>query len=108
MDYFERLESETHKLYEIANEARSKGLDVELETEIPLAKDLAERVEGLVGPAGVAKRIKELEQEFDSREAVAFEIAAEIACQETTETGAKAEAERQAFADQGLGQLWLS
>ena len=30
MDYFERLESETHKLYEIANEARSKGLDVEL------------------------------------------------------------------------------
>ena len=102
MDYFERLESETHKLYEIANEARSKGLDVELETEIPLAKDLAERVEGLVGPAGVAKRIKELEQEFDSREAVAFEIAAEIACQETTETGAKAEAERQAFADQGL------
>ena len=50
MDYFERLESETLKLYEIANEARSKGFDVELETEIPLAKDLAERVEGLVGP----------------------------------------------------------
>ena len=62
MDYFERLESETHKLYEIANEARSKGFDVELETEIPLAKDLAERVEGLVGPKGIAKRIKELEE----------------------------------------------
>ena len=61
MDYFERLESETLKLYEIANEARSKGFDVELETEIPLAKDLAERVEGLVGPKGIAKRIKELE-----------------------------------------------
>ena len=30
MDYFERLESETLKLYEIANEARSKGFDVEL------------------------------------------------------------------------------
>ena len=27
MDYFERLESETLKLYEIANEARSKGFD---------------------------------------------------------------------------------
>ncbi len=101
MDYFERLESETHKLYEIANEARSKGFDVELETEIPLAKDLAERVEGLVGPKGVAKRIKELEKDM-SREEVAFEIAAEIASQETTETGAKLEAQKQAFADQGL------
>lgn len=101
MDYFERLESETHKLYEIANEARSKGLDVELETEIPLAKDLAERVEGLVGPKGIAKRIKELEKDM-SREEVAFEIAAEIASQESNETGAKLEAEKQAFADQGL------
>ena len=64
MDYFERLESETLKLYDIANEARSKGFDVELETEIPLAKDLAERVEGLVGPKGIAKRIKELEKDL--------------------------------------------
>ena len=101
MDYFERLESETLKLYEIANEARSKGFDVELETEIPLAKDLAERVEGLVGPKGIAKRIKELEKDM-SREEVAFEIAAEIASQESKETGAKLEAEKQAFADQGL------
>lgn len=101
MDYFERLESETHKLYEIANEARSKGFDVELETEIPLAKDLAERVEGLVGPKGIAKRIKELEKDM-SREEVAFEIAAEIASQESNETGTKLEAQRQAFADQGL------
>ena len=101
MDYFERLESETLKLYEIANEARSKGFDVELETEIPLAKDLAERVEGLVGPKGIAKRIKELEKDM-SREEVAFEIAAEIASQESEETGAKLEAEKQAFADQGL------
>lgn len=78
MDYFDRLEADTHHLYEIANEARSKGLDVELETEVPLAKDLAERVEGLVGPEGVAKRIKTLEQDI-TREEVAFEIAAEIA-----------------------------
>ena len=41
MDYFDRLEKETNHLYEIANEARSKGLDVETETEVPLAKDLA-------------------------------------------------------------------
>ena len=65
MDYFDRLEKETNHLYEIANEARSKGLDVETETEVPLAKDLAERVEGLVGPKGVAQRIKELEKDMD-------------------------------------------
>jgi DNA polymerase II large subunit len=77
MGYFEGLEEETLKLYEIAKNARLKGHDIELEPEIPLAKDLAERVEGLVGPKGVAARIKELEDDI-SREEVAFKIAKEI------------------------------
>jgi DNA polymerase II large subunit len=77
MGYFEGLEEETLKLYEIAKNARLKGHDIELEPEIPLAKDLAERVEGLVGPKGVAARIKELEDDI-SREEVAFQIAREI------------------------------
>jgi DNA polymerase II large subunit len=77
MGYFEDLEEETLKLYEIAKNARLKGHDIELEPEIPLAKDLAERVEGLVGPKGVAARIKELEDDI-SREEVAFQIAREI------------------------------
>ncbi|RBQ24180.1 DNA polymerase II large subunit [Candidatus Methanobinarius endosymbioticus] len=87
MEYFERLEKETHDLYAIANEVRSKGFDVETETEIPLAKDLAERVEGLVGPEGVAARMKELENENPewSREEIAFKLAAEISSQETNE-----------------------
>ncbi|MGB9936155.1 MAG: DNA polymerase II large subunit [Methanobacterium sp.] len=77
MGYFETLEQETEKVYAVARKARLKGLDIELEPEIPLAKDLAERVEGLVGPEGVASRIKELEDEY-SREEVAFQIAREI------------------------------
>lgn len=81
MDYFEKLGKKTNELYKIANEARAKGFDPEIETEIPLAKNLAERVEGLVGPKGVAKRIKELELEM-SREELAFQIAAEIASEE--------------------------
>ena len=87
MDYFEKLEKETHYLYKIANEARSKGFDVETETEIPLAKDLAERVEGLVGPVGVAKRMKELEEKNPSwsREKIAFKLAAEISSQKIEE-----------------------
>jgi DNA polymerase II large subunit len=101
MDYFDRLEAETHHLYEIANKARSKGLDVELETEVPLAKDLAERVEGLVGPEGVAQRIKELERDMD-RESVAFEIAAEIADGTFKLTGEKADWGEEQRCDQGL------
>lgn len=101
MDYFDRLEADTHHLYEIANEARSKGLDVELETEVPLAKDLAERVEGLVGPEGVAKRIKTLEQDI-TREEVAFEIAAEIASGKFELTGEKVDWDTEQRCDQGL------
>jgi DNA polymerase II large subunit len=101
MDYFDRLEAETNHLYDIANEARSKGLDVETETEVPLAKDLAERVEGLVGPENVAKRIKELEKDMD-RESVAFEIAAEIASGKFELTGEKANWNDEQRCDQGL------
>ena len=83
MEYFESLEKDTHELYKIANEARLKGKDVETKTEIPLAKDLAERVEGLIGPPGVAKRMKEIESTHEgiSREEIAFQIAGEISSQ---------------------------
>ena len=101
MDYFDRLERDTHHLYDIANEARSKGLDVETTTEVPLAKDLAERVEGLVGPEGVAQRIKELEKDMD-RESVAFEIAAEIASSKFELTGEKAKWNEEQRCYQGL------
>ena len=101
MDYFDRLESETNHLYEIDNEARSKGVYFETKTEVPLAKDLAERVEGLVGPEGVAQRIKELETDMD-RESVAFEIAAEIASGKFELTGEKAEWDEEQRCDQGL------
>ena len=74
MDYFDILEQETEKLYKIASQARKKGFDVETEPEIPLAKDLAERVGGLVGPKNVDLKIKELEDQM-SREEIAFEIA---------------------------------
>lgn len=83
MEYFEILEEETKKVYAVAKNARLKGLDIDMEVEVPLAKDLAERVEGLVGPSGIAKRIKDLEEGSEgrkplSREEAAFEIAKEI------------------------------
>ncbi|MBI5680945.1 MAG: DNA polymerase II large subunit [Methanobacterium sp.] len=77
MGYFEALEKETQKVYDVARKARLKGHDTELEPEVPLAKNLAERVEGLVGPENIAGRITELEADY-SREEAAFWIAREI------------------------------
>ncbi|MFZ2073197.1 MAG: DNA polymerase II large subunit, partial [Methanoregula sp.] len=57
----------------IASEARSRGLDPSMAVEIPIASDLADRVEVLVGIKGVAARIRELEAQM-SREEVALRI----------------------------------
>ncbi|MFH1773724.1 MAG: DNA polymerase II large subunit [Methanobacteriota archaeon] len=74
--YFQSLENKAKEVYATAIEARKKGLDPKLEPEIPLTKDLAERVEGLVGPRGVSKRIRELSEK--PKEEAAIEIAKEI------------------------------
>ncbi|WEU39777.1 MAG: DNA polymerase II large subunit [Candidatus Odinarchaeum yellowstonii] len=76
--YLERLEEEFSKIYEIAAQARSLGFDPAVEPEITPAKDVAARVEGLIGPKGVADRIRALSANM-SREQVAFKIAEEIA-----------------------------
>ena len=57
----------------IAQAARAKGRDPSTEVEIPIASDLADRVEALLGIKGVAERIRELEQQM-SREEVALRI----------------------------------
>ncbi|XRO75503.1 DNA-directed DNA polymerase II large subunit [Methanocaldococcus sp. 28A] len=75
--YFENIVSEVKKLYKIAEECRKKGFDPVDEVEIPLAADMADRVEGLVGPKGVAERIRELVKEL-GKEPAALEIAKEI------------------------------
>jgi DNA polymerase II large subunit len=60
--YFNELDRKIDEIYEIARKARSLGYDPELEPEIPRAGDLAERVEKLVGPPGVAGVIRELDK----------------------------------------------
>ncbi|MHA1862802.1 MAG: DNA polymerase II large subunit, partial [Candidatus Thorarchaeota archaeon] len=77
--YFDSLTKEVDKIYAVANEAKLKGFDPLTKVEIPPAHDVAARVEAtLDGPKGVAKRIREL-QENKSREEVAFAVAKEIA-----------------------------
>lgn len=77
-NYFEGLESRLKKAIELANKARAKGGDPKPYVEIPLAKDLADRVENLIGVTGVAKRLRELEAVM-SREEAALEIGREVA-----------------------------
>jgi DNA polymerase II large subunit len=71
--YEKRLLSELHRAIAIAREARSQGIDPKIDIEIPIASDLADRVEALLGIKGVAARIRELEQEM-SREEAALRI----------------------------------
>jgi len=77
--YFQELQDKVDRCYAIANEARGRGLDPETHVEIPQAKDLAARVEELVGPRGVAQRIREVAREIKNRELTAIEVAKEVA-----------------------------
>jgi DNA polymerase II large subunit len=75
--YVGRLETKLQHLYVVSRKAREKGLDPAFRPECNLAKDLADLVEGLVGPKGVAESIRELTTKLP-REELAFKTAEEI------------------------------
>ncbi|MBU2589935.1 MAG: DNA polymerase II large subunit [Nanoarchaeota archaeon] len=85
--YFEEIEIRVKRAYDIANSAKSKGLDPDDKVKVPLAKNMAERVEGLISSVapeiigkGVVNRIIELEQKYQSQDwRIAFIIAEEVA-----------------------------
>ncbi|HHI04164.1 MAG TPA: DNA polymerase II large subunit, partial [Candidatus Woesearchaeota archaeon] len=85
--YFNSIDNEIKYSYKIAGEARKKGYDPEETVSIPLAKNMAERVEGLVSTvapqiigSGISKRIIELEKKYGSQAwRIALIIAEEIA-----------------------------
>ena len=68
------MDNELKRLYAISDSARSKGLDPALKTECIVAQDIADLVEGLVGPKDVAVSIRELSTKMP-REEVAFKVA---------------------------------
>jgi DNA polymerase II large subunit len=75
--YIETMENQLKQLYAISERARSNGLDPSLKTECVIAKDIADLVEGLVGPKDVGISIRELSTKMQ-REEIAFKIAEEI------------------------------
>jgi len=77
-EYFSNLQKNIEICYSCATKARKKGLDPEFEVEIPQALDLAARVEQLVGPKGIAPKIRTATKTIGDRELVSIEIAKEI------------------------------
>ncbi|MEF8973463.1 MAG: DNA polymerase II large subunit [Haloarcula sp.] len=71
--YFETLETQLEAAFDVAERAKERGGDPKPEVEIPTARDMADRVENILGIDGVAERVRELEGEM-SREEAALEL----------------------------------
>ncbi|GGJ14007.1 hypothetical protein GCM10008995_24860 [Halobellus salinus] len=71
--YFERIEDRLDKAFDRAERAKRQGHDPEPEVEIPVARDMADRVENILGIDGVADRVRDLEGQM-SREEAALEL----------------------------------
>ncbi len=69
-----RLDEQVAAQYKIAAAARTKGFDPSLEVEALPTRNLAERVEGLVGPKYIADEIKKAQDEGLSRERIVEHI----------------------------------
>ena len=85
--YFNTLSEEVQRSYEFAEAARKKGLDPEKNVAIPIAKNMAERVVGLISVAApqvigskIPERIIELEKKYGLLDwRVGLNIAEEVA-----------------------------
>ncbi|OYR85991.1 hypothetical protein DJ71_06955, partial [Halorubrum sp. E3] len=71
--YFARIEERLDEAWDVAEAAKEQGRDPEPEIEIPVARDMADRVENILGIDGVAERVRDLEGEM-SREEAALEL----------------------------------
>jgi len=86
-EYFDEIERNVKSCYELANKARVLGYDPEVKAEIILARNMVERVEGIISTvapqiknSGMTDRILELENEYNKLDwRVALKIALEVA-----------------------------
>lgn len=91
-EYFTYIDEYLEKAYVIARKAKAKGFDPKDEVEMPLAKEISQRVEGLISVftpqilnSGVAPRIQELEKEYGKLDwrvglQISYEVATEKYC----------------------------
>ncbi|MCP1662900.1 MAG: DNA-directed DNA polymerase II large subunit [Methanocalculus sp. MSAO_Arc1] len=83
--YLASINAQLEEALSIARQARLLGFDPETVPEIPIANDLADRVEALLDLPGVAARIRELEAEM-SREEAALRIGDDFVARKFGET----------------------
>ena len=84
--YFDEINKKINVAYAIASEARKEGYDPVDSVEIPIAKNMAERVVGLISSivpqikdTNIVGRIHELEKEYGNQDwRVALKIAEEV------------------------------
>jgi DNA polymerase II large subunit len=67
--YFERMEARLDEAFERAERAKEQGADPRPTVEIPVARDMADRVENILGIEGVAERVRELDGKMSREEA---------------------------------------
>ncbi|MBO8182584.1 MAG: DNA polymerase II large subunit [Archaeoglobus sp.] len=77
-EYHSTLLKKVDEAYSIAEKARNKGLDPEKKVEIPVARNMPERVEKLLNLPGISGLIHELEEKGISREKICFIVAEEL------------------------------
>jgi DNA polymerase II large subunit len=77
--YFERIDERLEDALSVAETARAQGKDPSQEVEIPVAEDMADRVENLLGIPRVAERVRSLEVKGYGREAAVLELARDFA-----------------------------
>lgn len=98
--YFKELDEKLDVAYKLAQKAKAKGYDPNPFVEMPVARDISERVEGLIAVAapqivgkGMPQRIQELEKVYAKLDwRVCLEIAYEVACEKFCKFSDKAEA----------------
>ncbi|MCA9497377.1 MAG: hypothetical protein KC589_10635 [Nanoarchaeota archaeon] len=89
-NYFDSIDEKLKKAYDLAEKAKKKGLDPNDFVEMPLAKEISQRVEGLISvfapqvlKSGIAEAIQELESQYGKLDwRVAMEIAYRVAKEE--------------------------
>lgn len=98
--YFDSLEEYSQKAHDVASKAREQGFDPDDQVEIQIAKNMAERVVGLISVmapnirgCGADERIVELEKEYGTLDwRVALQIALEVAQEKFCKFDTKKEA----------------
>ncbi|MBT5396859.1 DNA polymerase II large subunit [Candidatus Woesearchaeota archaeon] len=98
--YFAQINADVKRSYDIARKAKKKGLDIDDDVPIPVAKNMAERVVGLISVIApqivgttIPQRIIELEKKYGTLDwRVALKISEEVAKQKFCEFKDKIEA----------------